>query len=515
MTTIAWICLAAGLVAGYGIFMLISVLRKGGARRKAENIVNIAKQEAEHVKKDALLASREEVYKLKESFEKETQETRQELKSLERRLLKREDALDRKVDTLQRRERQLENQERNLDRKNKEAEDKKSELDALLAEEKKTLYKLAGLNKEDATKLLLSKLENEMETEMAGMINKVKDRAKETANAEAKRVITMAIQRCAADHTAESVVSTIDLPSEDMKGRIIGREGRNIRAFEKASGIDVIVDDTPGVIVISGFDGVRREIGRRAMEKLISDGRIHPGRIEEVVEKTKKEVDEVIQQTGKQVCSEMGMHNIHPKLVHTLGRLKYRTSYGQSVLQHSTEVSVLAMIMASELKLDAQLAKRAGLLHDIGKAVDQDSEGTHPSLGGELARRYNERPEVIDAIEKHHEDANADFIYTVLISAADAISAGRPGARRESLEKYVKRLERLEAIANGYTGVENTYAIQAGRELRVIANAKKVDDNQATIICRNIAQDIEKELKYPGEIKVTLIRETRIIEYAR
>ncbi|MEK7449074.1 MAG: ribonuclease Y [Planctomycetota bacterium] len=513
MMNLVW--LLGGALLGYGIFVMIGFLRKAGAQRKAETILISAREEAERIKKDASLASKEEVYKAKESFARETQESSQELKNFEKRLLKREDALDHKADTLQRRERYIENLEKNLETQNKETEARKSELNRLIEEEKKTLYNVAALNKEEATKMLLGKLEGELQVEMAGLINKVKEQTKEAAEVEAKRIITMAIQRCAANHTVESVVSAIDLPNEEMKGRIIGREGRNIRAFEKVTGIDVIVDDTPGVIVIYGFDCVRREIARRAMEKLIVDGRIHPGRIEEVVENTRKEVDEVIQETGKQVCYEVGLHNINPKLVPVLGRLKFRTSYGQNVLQHSVEVAHLTASMAAELGLDANLAKRCGLLHDIGKAVDQESEGTHPVLGADLARRFGERPEVIDAIEGHHADMKPDFIYTVLVTAADAISASRPGARRESLDKYVKRLERLESIANGYTGVEHAYAIQAGRELRVIVNASKMDDNQATITCRNIAKDIEKELKYPGEIKVTLIRETRIIEYAR
>lgn len=504
-----------GLIVGYGIHWLILFLRRVHAAKKAREVLQTAQAEAERIKKDTLLASKEEVYRLKEVYERETQETRRELKSLERRLLKREDVLDRKAEALQRRERYLETQEKNLEQKNLEIETRSRELQQLVEQEKKTLHNVSGLSREEATKLLLSRLEQDLQPEMASLINKIQDQAKETAEVEAKKLIALAAQRGASDHIAEIVVSTIDLPNDEMKGRIIGREGRNIRAFEKATGIDVIVDDTPGMVVISGFDGVRREIARRAMEKLIVDGRIHPGRIEEIIEQAKKEVDTIISQTGRQVCYDLHIHGLNPKLVDLLGRLKYRTSYGQNVLEHSVDMAHFCSIMAAELRLDPQLAKRCGLLHDIGKAVDQEVEGTHPAIGADLARRFGERPEVVDAIERHHEDMKPEFIYTVLTATADAISASRPGARRETVEKYVKRLERLEAIANSYAGIDTSYAIQAGRELRVIVNASKVDDNQATIIARNIANDIEKELKYPGEIKITVIRETRVIEHAR
>jgi ribonuclease Y len=505
----------AALVFGGAIAYAVQLLQKNRVNKTVKQLLADAGEEAERIKKAATLASKEEIYRFREDLNRETQEGRNELKNLERRLEKREDALDHKVESIQRRERYVENLEKSAEQKYRELEAKTKEMSDLVNEEKKTLYNISGLNKEDATKLLLNKLENELQSEMAAMIRKNHEKSQEAAESEAKKVVTMAIQRCAAEHTAQNTVSTVDLQSEDMKGRVIGREGRNIRAFEKAAGVDVIVDDTPGVIVISSFDSVKREIARRSMEKLIIDGRIHPGRIEEIVEATRKEVEDVIQQTGKQVCYDMNIHNINPKIVTMLGRLRFRTSYGQNILQHSVEVAYLSEAMASELGLKPELAKRCGLLHDIGKATDQVEEGTHPKLGSELARRCEERPEVIDAIEKHHDTMNPEFLYTVLVSAADAISAARPGARRETVDKYIKRLERLEAIATAYQGVENAYAIQAGREIRVIVNSGKIDDSQATIVSRNIANDIEKELKYPGEIKVTVVRETRAIEYAR
>lgn len=506
--------IVAFLIGGLTYFLVSLILRKR-AQKTIRQLLDEAKVESERVKKEAQIGAKDEVYRLKEDFNKETQDARNELKQMEKRLLKREDALDSKVESIQRRERYIENLEKSAEQKYKELEAKTKEMENLINEEKKNLYNISGLNKEEATKLLLNRLETELATEKASLIQKTQNTAKEMAESEAKKIVALAIQRCAVDHTAPSVVATIDLPNEEMKGRVIGREGRNIRAFEKATGVDVIVDDTPGVIVVSAFDSVRREIARRVMEKLVLDGRIHPGRIEEMVETARKELDEQIQQTGKQTCYELNIHNINPKIVSLLGRLKYRTSYGQNVLQHSIEVAYLSAAIAADLGLDPVLAKRCGLLHDIGKAIDQEEEGTHPSLGAELARRSEERAEVIDAIEKHHETINPDFLYTVIVSAADAISAARPGARRETVEKYIKRLERLESIAGAYEGVENAYAIQAGREIRVIVNASKVDDNQAAITSRNIANDIEKELKYPGEIKVTVIRETRAIEYAR
>lgn len=514
-TEISFIMIAAAFILGAAGAYLFIFLQQRKGKQKASDIINQAQIDAERIKKEASFSAKEETYRLKEQANRDINETRRELKDFERRLLKREDAIDRKADTIQRREHQIENIEKSIEDKNRIADTKNKELQTIIENEKQTLHQISGLNKEEATKLLLSKMETDLQKEESDLIKKYQERSKEIAEGEARRLITMAIQKYAADQSGQSSVSTVDIVNDDMKGRIIGREGRNIRAFEKASGVELIVDDTPGVVVISSFDPVRREIARRALEKLVSDGRIQPGRIEEVVEIAKKEVNEAINQAGKQTCYEMNIPNINPKIVALIGRLKFRSSYGQNVLQHSIEVAHLASAMAAELKMDALLAKRAGLLHDIGKSIDQVEEGPHPSLGADLARRYDERPEVIDAIEKHHEMVHPDSPYTVLIAAADAISASRPGARRDSVERYLQRIKQLEDIANAYQGVETSYAIQAGREIRVFVTASKVDDSQATILSRNIAQDIEKEMKYPGEIKVTVIRETRAVEYAK
>jgi len=496
--------------------LLLAHLRKKSALKQAEQIINEAREEAGRITRDAEIRAKEELYQRREEFEKEVSQARKELREAERRLSKREDNLDRKVDLINKKERYIENLERTLSAKQRDLQQKEAELQQMLEEEKLTLHRIAGLSEEEARNMLLQRLEKELERESAELIKKRVEMTREIAEEKAREIISLAIQRCAADHTAENVVSTVELPSDDMKGRIIGREGRNIRAFERATGVDVVVDDTPGVVVVSGFNGVRREVARRSLEKLVVDGRIHPARIEEVVNATKKEVDRIVVETGKQTCYDLGIHNLHPRLVELIGKLKYRTSYGQNVLQHSIEVAQLSAIIAGELGVDAQLARRCGLLHDIGKAVDQEVEGTHPQIGAELAKRYGEKREVIQAIEGHHDDSlNQRPIYTVIVAAADSISASRPGARRESLEKYIKRLERLESIASSYSGVESAYAIQAGREIRVIVDAQKVDDKGAAKLCRDIANEIQTELNYPGEVRVTVIRETRCIEYAR
>lgn len=507
--------IVGSFVIGAGVFYVIVAVQRKRGKKHAKDILGEAQVEAEKLKKEALISAKDETYRLREQTNRDINESRQELKAFERRLLKREDVIDHKADTIQKREKYIEGVEKAIEDKNRLIESKHKELSDLVEQEKQTLHQIAALSKEEATKLLLSRLEEELKAEEAALIRKYQERAKDESEREARQVIASSIQKYAADQTTESTVSTVDIVNDDMKGRIIGREGRNIRAFEKASGVELIVDDTPGVVVISSFDAVRREIARRALEKLVSDGRIQPGRIEEVVEITKKEVDEVINQAGKQACYEMGIPNINPKLVSLLGRLKFRTSYGQNVLQHSIEVAYIASAMASDLGLNPDLAKRAGLLHDIGKAIDQVEEGTHPALGADIAKRSDERPEVVHAIEKHHENATIETPYTLLIAAADAISAARPGARRDTVEKYLQRIKQLEDIANAYQGVDNSYAIQAGREIRIIVNAAKVDDNQAIILSRNIAKDIEKDLKYPGEIRVTVVRETRAVEYAR
>jgi len=510
-----YLMLPAGIFLGYLICILIYKKKLSASEKKTRRLIEESLKEAEKIKKEADLAAKAELYQRREAFEKETQEAKMELRLQEKRLSKREDNLERKIELLTKKERYIDTLSANLTLREKKLDEKKLELEKAIDEEKQTLLRISNLSKEEAEKLLLSRLERELDVKCAEVVTKKTNEAKENAEQMAVSLICSAIQRCAASHTAENIVSSIELPNNEMKGRIIGREGRNIRAFEKATGIDVIVDDTPGVIVLSGFDSVRREIARQSMEKLIVDGRIHPAHIEEIVKETEKEIEQVIQETGKQTCFELGIHNIHPELIKLIGRLKYRTSYGQNQLQHSIEVSNLMGIIAGELKLDVPLAKRCGLLHDIGKAIGPEMEGTHAVAGADLAKRYDERPEVINAIGGHHEETPVESVYTVLVSATDAISAGRPGARRETLEKYIKRLERLEGIATSFEGVESAYAIQAGREVRVMVCPDKVNDKTAAKICYDIARGIEDQLEYPGEVVVTVIRETRIVEHAK
>ena len=505
----------ACIALGYFICILVYRKRQSANEKKLKQLIEESTREAEKVKKEAELAAKAELYQRREAFEKETQETRMELKQQERRLSKREDNLERKMELLTKKERYIDTLSSNFALKEKKLDEKRLELEKVIEEENNALLKISHLSREDAEKLLLSRLEKELDIKCAEVISKKITEAKENAEQTATSLISTAIQRCAATHTAENIVSSIELPNNEMKGRIIGREGRNIRAFEKATGIDVIVDDTPGVIVLSGFDSVRREIARQSMEKLILDGRIHPAHIEEIVKETEKEIEQVIQETGKQTCFELSIHNVHPELIKLLGRLKYRTSYGQNQLQHSIEVSNLMGIIAGELKLDVPLAKRCGLLHDIGKAIGPEMEGTHAVAGADLAKRYDERPEVVNAIGGHHEEKPVESIYTVLVSATDAISAGRPGARRETLEKYIKRLEKLESIATSFSGVESAYAIQAGREVRIMVCPDKVNDKIAAKMCYDIAREVEAQLEYPGEVVVTVIRETRFVEHAK
>ena len=507
--------LPACIALGYFICILVYRKRQSANEKKLKQLIEESTRGAEKVKKEAELAAKAELYQRREAFEKETLETRMELKQQERRLGKREDNMERKMELLTKKERYIDTLSANFALKEKKIDEKRLELEKVIEEENNALRKISNLSREEAEKLLLGRLEKELDIKCAEVISKKITEAKENAEQTATSLISTAIQRCAATHTAENIVSSIELPNNEMKGRIIGREGRNIRAFEKATGIDVIVDDTPGVIVLSGFDSVRREIARQSMEKLILDGRIHPAHIEEIVKETEKEIEQVIQETGKQTCFELGIHNVHPELIKLLGRLKYRTSYGQNQLQHSIEVSNLMGIIAGELKLDVPLAKRCGLLHDIGKAIGPEMEGTHAVAGADLAKRYDERPEVVNAIGGHHEEKPVESIYTVLVSATDAISAGRPGARRETLEKYIKRLERLESIATSFSGVESAYAIQAGREVRVMVCPDKVNDKIAAKMCYDIAREVEEQLEYPGEVVVTVIRETRFVEHAK
>jgi ribonuclease Y len=518
ITTILWSLGAAivGGVLGFAGARLLDRLRQTSARNAAAEILVQTKREADNARKAAELQLKDELYHKREEFDREVNATRNELREQERRLEKREESLEQKDQLLLKKGRALEHTQKKLNERREQLQKRGRELDELIQQQTAKLHELSGLNREQAEQMLLGRLERELSTEVASRIQKHEEMLRATGEEKAREIVATAIQRFAAAHTAETTVSTVDIPSDDMKGRIIGREGRNIRAFEKATGVDVIVDDTPGVVVVSAFDNIRRETAKLSLQKLIQDGRIHPARIEEVVNETKEEMERHIMEIGKQAVLEANTGPLHDKLMQLLGRLRFRTSYSQNVLQHSLEVSHLCGLMAEELRLDGKLARRCGLLHDVGKAADHEMEGGHPQIGAELARRYGEtRPEVLHAISGHHDDVRIDHIYTVLVASADAISAARPGARRETLEKYVKRLEELEAVASGFPGVEHVYAIQAGREVRVIADAARTTDSDAVKVCRDIAKAIEEQLNYPGEIKVTVVRETRAVEYAR
>jgi len=509
------VLLFLGLVLGWLINKKVSESHLKHTRKLAENIISEAQREAETQKKAAVLEAKDEWYQAKLRFEKETQEARTELKKQERRLEEKEQNINRKVDYLENREQELAEKQRVLDGKLHGLAEKTEELGRVLQLQNEKLEKIAGMSSEDAKKLLITNLESAARHEAAKRIRDIKEEAERNAVKESREILTLAIERCAADHVVESTVSVVDLPSDEMKGRIIGREGRNIRAFESATGIDVIIDDTPEAVILSGFDPIRREVARLSLEKLVKDGRIHPGRIEEIVEKTRKELLEEIREIGEQTCLELNIHGLHPELVKLLGRLKYRTSYGQNVLQHSKEVAYLSSLLAGELGADPTIAKRAGLLHDIGKAADHEVEGPHALIGGDLAKRYGESEKIVNAVAAHHEDLEATSMLTHLVSAADAISGARPGARRETLENYIRRLEKLEKIADAFDGVEKSYAIQAGREIRILVNFKKIDDVMAGELCSEIARKIEGDMEYPGQIKVVVVRETRAVDYAR
>jgi ribonucrease Y len=508
--------LLVAVPAGYGLARLQDRSRQSSARYRATEVTDQARREAENIIKDSELKAKDELFKKREEFNREIDRARTEVREQERRLEKREDVLDQKHQAQLKKERALEHGQRKLNERRDQVEKRSKELEVIIQEETAKLHEISTLTREQAEKMLLERLEVELSDEVAARIQKAEERFRSTAEEKAREVLIGAVQRYAAAHTADTTVSTVDIPSDDMKGRIIGREGRNIRTFEKCTGVDVIVDDTPGVVIVSAFDNVRREIARLSLSKLIQDGRIHPSRIEEVVKETQEEMEKHILELGKQAVLDVSVNPVHEKLMQLLGRLKFRTSYSQNVLQHSLEVAHLCGMMAEELGLNGQLARRCGLLHDIGKAADHEMEGGHPKVGAELAKRYGETSkEVLHAILGHHDDVTIDHIYTVLVAAADAISASRPGARRETLEKYVKRLEELEAVASGFPGVEHAYAIQAGREVRVIANAAQTSDSDAVRVCRDIAKAIEEQLNYPGEIKVTVVRETRAVEYAK
>lgn len=504
--------IAAGL--GMGLVKLIDYLRRRDADKEAAAIIERAEVEATSRRKEVVVEAKELALKEKAELDEANSVTREKLHQRERQLDKGEDALQQRSDQLQKQEKMVENNQRRLAETMEDAKRRQQELDDLLDLERQTMHQLSGLSSKEAETRLLERLEKELVREQGALVMRYEKTAVEKCDAKAKEMLITSLQRFAAAHTAESTTSTVDIPNDEMKGRIIGREGRNIRALEKATGVDVIIDDTPGVVIVSAFDPVRREIASVALGKLISDGRIHPSRIEELVTETQKEIDKKIRHYGEEAMQEAQVFGLHDRVIELLGRLYYRTSYSQNVLRHSIEVSFIASMLAEEMGMDAELARRAGLLHDIGKAADHDMEGGHPKIGADLLKRFGECPEVVHAAFGHHDDIRPDMPYTVLTAAGDACSASRPGARRETLDRYIKRMQELESIANGFDGVRQAFAIQAGREVRVIASARDTTDESSAKICRDIAKAFEEQLTYPGEIKVTLIRETRIVETA-
>lgn len=500
--------LIVGVVAGYLIRRSTAEGKIGSAEEQAKRILEDAIKEAESTKKEAILAAKEEIFQLKRETDNDLKERRKEVSRLERRVTQKEEAIDAKLEAIERREAALGD-------KHQEADRLREEIKTTLASQVAMLEKIAGMTKEEALAELIHKLDAEMAHETALKISEYEERFREEADAKARNMLSLAIQRCAADHVSEISISTVQIPGDEMKGRIIGREGRNIRTIETLTGVDLIIDDTPDVITVSGFDPVRREIARIALEKLVADGRIHPTRIEEMVEKARREVEGSIKQAGERAIFETGVHGLHPELIKLLGRMKYRTSYGQNVLRHSIEVSMLAGALASEMGVDVSMAKRAGLLHDIGKAMTAEIEGSHVQLGVDICTKYKENKDIIHAIEAHHGDVEAKTTLDFIIQAADAISAARPGARREDVENYIKRLQKLEEVAGSFEGIEKTFAIQAGREVRIMVKPEMIDDDKMKILAREIAKKIEGELDYPGQIKVSVIRESRITDYAK
>jgi len=502
------VALVVGLLIGYILRKSVGEKTIGSAEQKAKNLILDAENKSDTIKKEITLEAKEEAHRMRNDVEKEVRERRAEIQRSERRLVQKEESIDKKLEGIEAKEARITEYE-------KEIESKKDEMDANLHKQIEELEKISGYTAEEAKALLLEGIEKECRHEASQMIKDIETQAKEEADKNAKEIITGAIQRCAADHVAESTLSVVNLPNDEMKGRIIGREGRNIRAIETLTGVDLIIDDTPEAVIVSGFDPVRREVARLALEKLIVDGRIHPAKIEEMVEKAQKEVEQTIKAEGEQAAFETGIHNLHPELVKLLGRLHFRTSYGQNVLKHSVEVSHLAGLMAGELGMDTKLAKRAGLLHDIGKALDHEYEGTHVDIGIQILKKYKESDAVINGMAAHHGDYEPKSMEAVLIAAADALSAARPGARRETLDVYIKRLEKLEEIANTTPGVDKSFAVQAGREIRIIAKPEEVKDDDIALLARDISKRIESELEYPGQIKVNVVRETRAIDYAK
>jgi ribonuclease Y len=513
MPTIAWIlialvALALGAFGGFSYSKNTLEKKIGRADKYAKELLDDAMRKADEKKKETILEAKEEVLRLKGELDKEINDRRSEQTRAERRVAQREETMDKKLDNLEKREERM-------NQKSEEITKRLSEAEALRDKQAGELERIAGLTADEATQAIIARVEKEAYHDAAQLVRDIEQNAKEEGNKKARNIIALAIQKCASDHVAETTVSVINLPNDDMKGRIIGREGRNIRALEQATGVDLIIDDTPEAVIISAFDPVRREIARIAIEKLLQDGRIHPARIEEMVEKAKKDVEEQIKEAGEQAVFETGQHGMHPEIIRVLGRMKYRTSYGQNVLKHSIEVAHLTGLMAAELGEDPHIAKRAGLLHDLGKALDREQEGTHTQLGADLARKHKEHPEVIHAMLSHHNDVEPQSVIAVLVQAADAISAARPGARREMLENYIKRLTKLEEIATSFAGVEKCYAIQSGREVRIMVKPDDINDEGIRIIAKDIAKRIENEMEYPGQIRVNVIRETRSIEYAK
>ena len=502
------ISLVIGIVIGMIMRKKVAESKIESAEKESKRLIDLAKVEAENLKKEEVLKAKEEIMAGRQELDKEIKERRSEIQKQEARIIQKEENLDKRSDN-------LEKKEKSLDKEYESLEEQKKDVADLYQKQMDELQRVANLSQDEAKKQLLIEMEKEITTEKAKLIRDLNQKSKEEATKNAKEIISYAVQKCAADHTSETTVSIVSLPSDDIKGRIIGREGRNIKALETLTGIDLIIDDTPEAVILSGFDPLRREVARIALEKLIDDGRIHPAKIEEMVEKAKEELNNIIKDEGERAVLETGVNNLHPDLIKLLGKLKYRTSYGQNVLSHSIEVSNLARIMAEELGLDAKRARRAGLLHDIGKALDHDMEGTHVQIGVDILKKYKENPLVLNAVEAHHGDVEPQTMEAVLVQAADAISASRPGARRETLEAYIKRLESLEAIADSFDGVEKSFAIQAGREVRIIVKPEKITDDQMTVLARDVSKRIEDEMEYPGQIKVNIIREKRVVDYAK
>ncbi|MDD4182330.1 MAG: ribonuclease Y [Candidatus Omnitrophica bacterium] len=507
--------IVAGLVSGWWLGEIFEKNKLKKAKDDADKILKEAKLKGEEVVRKADLDGKELLYKLRMDFDKQHTAKKDELFQLEKRLIQREENLEKRLDFIETKEQELSAREANLKKLSQELESKNETLRQLIEEEKEKLRKISSLTQEEARELLLKRYEEELRSEKAKMIRVMEEEVKEEAEKKAKEIVSLAIQKCAVEQTTESTVSVVQLPNDEIKGRIIGREGRNIRAFEMATGVDLVIDDTPEAVNLSSFDPVRREVARISLERLIQDGRIHPARIEEIVEKTKQDFEKQLMEEGKAAAFEIGVHNLHPELIKLLGKLKYRTSFGQNALQHSKEVAFIMGVLASELELDPRLAKRAGLLHDIGKAVDHQVEGTHAQIGAELLKKYGENEIVINAAEAHHEEKEFNSLYSLLALVSDAISASRPGARRETLESYIKRLRQLETIANSFPGVDKSYAISAGREIRVIIQASKVKDEEVSLLAHEVKKKIEAEMDYPGNIKITAIRETRAIDYAK